>query len=300
MDKIQKWQINQRQALPLYIKEGYTAKRIKSWFDYWDGAIYVSFSGGKDSTVLLHQVRKMYPNVPAVFVDTGLEYPEIRDFVKKVDNVKWLKPIMPFTRVIEKYGYPVVSKRQARYIHDLQNPTNKNEATRNLRLTGLNRKGIMCPTMKLSKKWRFLIEAGFEISDKCCDIMKKHPLDEYAKKTGRKVLTGMMASESNRRELQYKKYGCNAFNTKKPFSWPMAFWKDLDVWNYIKKYNISYSKIYDMGEVRTGCMFCMFGVHLEKSPNRFERMKISHRKQFDFCIKNLGCGKVLDFMGVNY
>ena len=54
------------------------------------------------------------------------------------------------------------------------------------------------------------------------------------------------------------------------------------------------------GAKRTGCMFCMFGVHLEKEPNRFQRMALTHPKQYEFCIHKLGCGKVLDFLGVPY
>ncbi len=106
--KLEPWQLKQRQVLPLYLKEAYTEKRIKDWYTHWHGNVSVSFSGGKDSTVLLHQVRKIYPEVPALFVDTGLEYPEIKDFVRTIDNVTWLKPKMPFHKVIEKYGFPVV------------------------------------------------------------------------------------------------------------------------------------------------------------------------------------------------
>ena len=72
--------------------------------------------GGKDSTVLLDLVRRIYPDVPAVFIDTGLEYPELREFVKTIDNVIWLKPSMNFRKVIETFGYPIVSKRIAGYI----------------------------------------------------------------------------------------------------------------------------------------------------------------------------------------
>ena len=92
MAKLELWQLRQRQGQPLDIKEQLTANRIKAYYEQLGGNVYVSFSGGKDSTVLLHQVRRMYPNVPAVFIDTGLEYPEIRDFVKTIDNVVWLKP----------------------------------------------------------------------------------------------------------------------------------------------------------------------------------------------------------------
>ena len=88
-----------------------TDERIKEWVEeFGEDGCYISFSGGKDSTVLLHLVRKLFPNVVAVFVDTGLEYPEIRDFVKTFDNVVWLKPKQNFRQIITKYGYPFISK----------------------------------------------------------------------------------------------------------------------------------------------------------------------------------------------
>ncbi|TRZ53405.1 MAG: class V aminotransferase, partial [Dehalococcoidia bacterium] len=93
--------------------------------------------------------------------------------------------------------------------------------------------------------------------------------------------------------------GCNAFDDKKPKSWPIAFWTKEDVNNYIKKYNLATSSIYNT-EKRTGCMFCMFGVHMEKGSNRFQRMKHSHPKQWEYCINKLGCGAVLDYMGIEY
>lgn len=103
--------LKQLQALPLHLKVALTKSRIRQWVnEFGTDGVYVSFSGGKDSTVLLHLVREIYPEVPAVFCDTGLEYPEIRDFVKTFDNVVWLKPKMTFRKVIEKYGYPFISK----------------------------------------------------------------------------------------------------------------------------------------------------------------------------------------------
>ena len=103
--------LKQLQALPLHLKVSLTKSRIRQWVnEFGTDGVYVSFSGGKDSTVLLHLVRELYPEVPAVFCDTGLEYPEIRDFVKTFDNVVWLKPKMTFRKVIEKYGYPFISK----------------------------------------------------------------------------------------------------------------------------------------------------------------------------------------------
>ena len=104
-------ELKQWQALPLNIKVRMTEERIRAWINtYGEEGVYVSFSGGKDSTVLLNIVRNNYPNVPAVFVDTGLEYPEIRKFVKTFDNVEWLRPKLTFKQVIEKHGYPFISK----------------------------------------------------------------------------------------------------------------------------------------------------------------------------------------------
>ena len=104
-------ELKMRQALPLESKVAMTKLRIREWVhEFGEDKVYVSFSGGKDSTVLLHIVREMYPNIPAVFSDTGLEYPEIRDFVKTFDNVIWVKPKMNFKQIINKYGYPFLSK----------------------------------------------------------------------------------------------------------------------------------------------------------------------------------------------
>src|SRR5690554_2266552 len=97
------------QALPLEMKVLKTQQRIREWITrFGTDGVYVSFSGGKDSTVLLHIVRELYPDIEAVFVDTGLEYPEIRQFVKGFENVTWLRPKMRFDEVIKKYGYPVI------------------------------------------------------------------------------------------------------------------------------------------------------------------------------------------------
>jgi 3'-phosphoadenosine 5'-phosphosulfate sulfotransferase (PAPS reductase)/FAD synthetase len=290
-----------RQSMPLDMKEVLTEQRIRQWYEHFNGQVYVSFSGGKDSTVLLNIVRKLYPHVPAVFVDTGLEYPEIREFVKTVDNVVWIKPKIPFNEVIKKYGYPVVSKKVARFIQDLQNNKGNNLATKNLRLTGFNRAGIYCPSQKIPKKWLKLVGSEFRCSDKCCEIIKKEPLKRFHKKEKRFPITAVMACESSMREKQYLSQGCNAFDSKtNKISMPMAFWTENDIWEYIKKYNIPYSKIYDMGEKRTGCTFCMFGCHLEKSPNRFERMKISHPNYYKYCMENLGIAKLLDFLNIKH
>lgn len=100
------------QALPLDLKVARTQQRIREWVDYWGkDHVCVSFSGGKDSTVLLHIVREMYGNdIPATFVNTGMEYPEIQRFARTFDNVEILYPKMAMSEIFRKYGYPVISK----------------------------------------------------------------------------------------------------------------------------------------------------------------------------------------------
>lgn len=289
MAKLEHWQLKQRQGQPLDIKEQLTANRIKAYYERLEGNVYVSFSGGKDSTVLLHQVRRIYPNVPAVFVDTGLEYPEIRDFVKTIDNVIWLKPKMPFTQVIEKYGYPVISKETAQKIREVRG--SKSEKLKNKRLYGDE-----WGNGKLSEKWKFLINAPFKISDRCCYVMKKEPIKKYEKEAGRGAIVGTMAADSRLREGSYLQHGCNSFENR-PMSTPMAFWLERDVWDYIKKYGIEYSKIYDMGYSRTGCMFCMFGLHMDES-NRFDRMRKTHPQIYKYCMDKLGLREVIRYCGI--
>jgi 3'-phosphoadenosine 5'-phosphosulfate sulfotransferase (PAPS reductase)/FAD synthetase len=290
---MERWQLTQMQSLPLEVKIEKSKQRIREWYEAWDGQVYVSFSGGKDSTVLLHIVRSMYPDIKAVYVDTGLEYPEIREFVKTQTNVEWIKPKMPFTDVIKHYGFPIISKEQSAFIDEYRNT--KSEKLKNTRWNG-NKYGMG----KISKKWKFLVNAPFKISDKCCDVIKKKPIEKFEKKTGMKPFIGSMADESIKRVQDYLRYGCNAFDTKRPISRPMGFWTEQDVWDYIKTFNLSYSKIYDMGYTRTGCMFCCFGCHLEKEPNRFQKMKLTHPKIYDYCINQLGLGIVLDYINVNY
>ena len=292
------YRLQLRREYPLSMKLHFTRLRIKQWYEYYEGLVYVSFSGGKDSTVLLDIVRSMYPDVPAVFCDTGLEYPEIRDFVKRIGNVVWLRPEMNFRKVLQHYGYPVVSKKMAQYIGEVQRT--KSPSLRKLRLTGIKKNGDHSPMSAISKKWHYLVDADFKVSEKCCDVMKKKPLNKYSKETGRVAYVGVMASEGGNREHNYIKYGCNAYETKHPTSKPLAFWRETDIWEYLHTFNLPYSKIYDMGYSRTGCMFCAFGAHLEKGPNRFQQMEITHPKQWKYCMVNLGMKPVLDKIGVDY
>ncbi|MEE3405404.1 MAG: phosphoadenosine phosphosulfate reductase family protein, partial [Acutalibacteraceae bacterium] len=84
----------QMQSLPLDIKIIMTQRRLLDWYNHYDGLTYLGYSGGKDSTCLMHIIRSIpyLSDIPAVYVDTGLEYPEIRDFVRSFGNVTILRP----------------------------------------------------------------------------------------------------------------------------------------------------------------------------------------------------------------
>jgi len=285
-----------------------TQTRIIEWYQHWEGKVYVSFSGGKDSTVLLDLARRIYPDIEAVYVDTGLEYPEIRSFVKTKDNIDWIRPKIPFNQVIEKYGYPIISKEVSRDIGVAKNKPDGKTAEKFKKDSEYTKKygDRWC-----LEKYAYLIDAPFKISNKCCNIMKKNPLKKYQNKTGLKPIIATMASESVLRKKDWLEKGCNAFDNKNPISKPMSFWTEQDVLTYLKKFDIDYCLIYGdiieqdkklktTGLERTGCMFCMYGIQSEKEPNRFQRMAITHPKLHDYCINKLGCGKVLDYIGVDY
>lgn len=310
MDKMT---LKMRQGMSLEDKIRFTKRRIQEWVEYWgEDGVYVSFSGGKDSTVLLHIARELYPNIKAVYVDTGLEYPEIKEFVKSFENVDVLRPKMSFIEVIKKYGYPIVSKEVSECVANARKHLQDNNKyiTHYNKLMGLEEYANIFKMYSCSK-WKFLLDAPFKISNQCCNIMKKSPAHKYHKDTGRVPIIGTMAQESRLRTKQYLKQGCNGFNNKIPTSTPMAFWTEQDVLNYIKNYNIGYCSVYGdliekngklefTGCHRTGRVYCAYGCHLEKEPNRFQKLAISHPKLYDYCINKLGFGEVLDYIGVNY
>lgn len=248
MDKMPRhypWELAQMQSLPLEAKITMTKNRIRQWYEYYNGDVYVSFSGGKDSTVLLHIARSIYPDISAVFCDTGLEYPEIREFVKTVDNVTWVKPKMNFRQVIKTYGYPVASKETSKRIYELRHHNLSEEYRTRL----LGRAGV--PAWKsVPKRWLPLVDAPFEVSSKCCDVMKKRPFHAYEKETGRVSIVATLADESALRRNSWMQYGCNAFSKNSPQSRPMSFWTEQDVLEYLNTYQVPYCSVY--GEI-TNC-----------------------------------------------
>lgn len=402
------YDLQQMQSLPLEAKEIMSDQRIVQWFEYWNGEVYVSFSGGKDSTVLANLCAKVCQRygwtLYLLFCNTGLEFPEIQKHVKQY--AEWLRhiyqikveltivrPKMRFDEVLKRYGYPVISKQVSNAVRNARkNIRNKKYSLRLCQLgvheseyggleipEGYDFHNIVAKSKFRKTKYRFLLDAPFESSEQCCDVMKKKPASEYEKATGRKPIVGTLASESMLRENNWLRHGCNAFGKKKPSSQPLSFWTEQDILHYIKAHmqpsldavwqealnargfrrrrakkllkSIGYMKsiicsVY--GEIvvddkaaeiegqinlidylgcheesdilkttgcdRTGCIFCMFGCHLEKEPNRFQRLKETHPRQYEYCIgggemvdgkwqpskEGLGLGKVLDYIGVKY
>lgn len=324
------------QSLPLDVKIIKSQQRIKEWVDFYgEDGVYVSFSGGKDSTVLLDIVRKIYPKIEAVFVNTGLEYPEITDFVSQYNNVRIIYPSKNFKRVIVEHGYPVISKEVSNVIDGAR----KGSISRLKRLDGVLKNGNKLSDFNIPQ-WKFLLKAPFKISDYCCNEMKKKPFHKVQKKP----IIGQLAEESKKRLDGWCESGCNAFNGDTPQSNPLAFWTNNDILTYIHTYNLKIASVYgdivpdDKGQIpgqtnlhditgnyqnctfktteckRTGCMFCLFGAHLEKGEGRLERMKHTHPKRYEYVIgggefndqglwipnsKGLGFKFVIDWLNEN-
>lgn len=368
-------ELYQWQALPLNIKVRMTAERIRNWVnEFGEDGVYLSFSSGKDSTVLGHIIREVcgYKNIPFVFVDVPTQYPELKEFAKTFDNLVILKPKISFAQVCEKYGFPMISKEVSncvsgarKYVKYLDSQKSKNTILTDRQtipyacymadLLGIDRRinkqneqykslqmgvipsGSEYRLRRLNgeltdskgnysqfnqEKYKFFLDAPFEISDLCCDIMKKKPAHDCEKKTGRKPIIATMASESVMRTQKWLQDGCNAFNVKRPHSNPMSFWTEQDVLLYIKENNLPICSVYGevvtdyeaMGQCenqmsfadfgifdkerpllkttgcqRTGCVLCGSGCHLEKE-SRFLRLKETHPKFHNllYILKNNG------------
>lgn len=303
--------LKRMQAWPLEKKVQVSQAKVLEFAEKLDNQIYVSFSGGKDSTVLLDLVRRVFPDAPAVFIDTGLEFPEVRDFVKSVGNVTWLKPDMNFRKVIETYGYPLISKEVSQKIYEARRNPNSVVARRfspdNEYFTKYDGRYSMA-------RYNWLKDSNIPISHLCCEIMKKRPAKKYETKTKQHPITGIMAWESSLRKTNWYRHGCNAFEGKRPKSNPLSFWTEQDILEYIYKNDLNYASIYGdivlgnngyytTGRDRTGCLWCPLGSQTEKEPNRFQRLKETHPKLWEYCMKpwndgGLGMREVLEFIGV--
>lgn len=213
---------------------------------------------------------------------------------------------MRFDEVIRKYGYPFISKEVSQRVYEARkNP--KSRAT-----DRFDKESEFCKKYGFKyclEKWKPLFNVDFSISHMCCRVMKKKPVYEYGKTTGKTAMTAQLAEESLLRIGQWLKSGCNAFDALHPQSKPMSFWTEQDILRYIKENNLPIASVYgdivygekdgaqyantlcDCGSKlcttscdRTGCIFCGFGAHLEKGESRFERLKRTHPRQYEYCM----------------
>lgn len=271
-------ELQARQGWTLEQKIDHSVGAIEAFVARTGKVPYVSFSGGKDSTVLLDLARRFVDrDMKGVFCNTGNEWPEIVRFVRQTENVTIIRPEITVREVLERYGFPLISKEQAQGIREAK--YTKSEALLDKRLNGSRNSNYK--SGKISDCWHFLIKANFDVSERCCDCLKKRPFHKYEKETGEAPILGIMTEESDMRKFQYiRRGGCNSFEGRIA-SFPISIWTAKDSDEYLRKFKIPYSTIYDNPGVRqTGCMFCGFGAHIGNGFSRFELLNTLHPKAY--------------------
>ena len=254
----------------LHIRQGWTLKQkidhslgvIDQFVSRMNGQVYLSFSGGKDSTVLLHLCEIIKPDIKCVFVNTGCESIDVVRFVNKLKdqghNIEIIRPKLTPRQVWEKYGFPLVSKDQAFKIDLVRKNPNSKSALKFMRDSN---------QFTISKGFRYLCDTEltkYNTSAHCCDKLKKEPCKQYEKQTGLRPIVGTLASESMLRETAYLRIGqCNSFAEGHEKSYPLSIWTDSDIWQFISDNNIELAEIYSKGVDRTGCVCCGFGAQLK-------------------------------------
>ena len=322
------------QSMPYEFKRAHAEETALAFYEHPEimGNCYVAV-GGLDSITLFLFLRSIGLDVPGASV-SRLEDISIQRIhkelgitrlqsAKKADGTHWTKP-----EIIREFGFPVLSKETAGKISLLQNPSEKNATVRHAIITGEtgayggNRKNTR---MKMSQKW--LRKFGgyeneregtdyavpdFKVSDKCCYYLKEKPCDDYARETGRFPYMGLMASEHGRREKALMINGCNYISPKTKRSCPFAIFSRQDILTLALELQVPVPEIY--GEIasdtdgtlrttkaqRTGCSMCGFGIHLEKRPHRFDRLRETNPKEWAYWMYDVGWGHVLDYIGVGW
>lgn len=289
----------------LDIKISNAMHRIEDLYYSTNGKCYVSFSGGKDSTVILAIIKmceEIYTipkhGIKAVFCDTGIELAATRQFVNWVrdnwyGNVQIIRPEKSFYHVTKEYGKPMKSKMKSEYLSRYQR--GKSESAKQFSFKQLmaiddtkDNPSQYYKSTKLANKDLHLMHPDFDIqvSNKCCDILKKKPFLDWKKQNHMKgYLTGLRSSEGGARELATIKRVqaggklCTATRGDTIIKMPIIDWTDEDVDQFIKQYKVPLSKAYtEYGMRRTGCMGCPFARELKDNlkvlwdyePNRYK------------------------------
>lgn len=229
---------------------------------------YISFSGGKDSTILHYLVDQALPNnrIPRVFINTGIEYNDIVSFVKsmaeKDDRFIIITPKIPIKQMLKKYGYPFKSKEHSLYVSVYQNSGVTRTITRYLQPEE-NRKKFMCPKVL---RYQFTEDFNIKISNKCCFKLKKEPFAKWQKENNKSIaMTGMRKQEGGqRRNIK----GCiitDKDGSVKKFHPLLVVDDDFEDW-FINKFQIKLCRLYypPFNFERTGCKGCPFARNLQE------------------------------------
>lgn len=274
MEKVTSEELTERQAWPWKQKVDHSLGVIDQFLARMEGKAFVSFSGGKDSSVLLDLCRKIKPDIKAAFFNTGMEFPDIIRHIRQLKeqgyDIEFINAKKKPAEIWSQYGFPLVSKEQANKLWYMKNDPESKTAG-----VGYGENSMH----NVSYCWRFLVNETFDCNSKCCDVLKKNPSHDYQKRTGLYPIIGTMASESLLRKEQYLlRGGCNSFDGKKIFSTPLSIWTDEDVWAYINDRHLKIADIYSKGVRRTGCVCCGFGAHLEQG--RFDTLYQLYPKMY--------------------
>ena len=246
---------------------------------------YISFSGGKDSTVLSNLVDLAIPNnaIPRVYANTGIELNMIRDFVlemqKTDDRIVVIKPSVPIKQMLDKNGYPFKSKEHSLYLSEYQRMGEKSACYNRYLFPSENRKRYGCPKIL---RYQFTKKFNIKISKKCCDELKKKPIKNWAKENNKTFcITGLIREEGGTRN------NISCFNLKQKKFHPLApVTKEWENW-FIDKYNIKICDIYKSpyNFERTGCKGCPFAIDLQKELDILEKYFPTERKQCEYIWK---------------
>lgn len=258
---------------------------------YGEDNFYISFSGGKDSTVLSTLVDMAVPGnaIPRVFADTGIELKMIRDFVlelqKADDRIVVIKPSVSIKKSLEEHGYPFKSKYHAHYLERFSRigmcDSIKHYLGENVKGTTWGEQST-CPK-KL--KQQFDDHYKLKISDKCCVNLKEKPLEVWAKENKKPyAILGVMRSEGGRRERST----CLSFKGKKlrAFQPMVSLTEEWEEW-FIKEFDIKICDIYKppYNFTRTGCKGCPFALKLQNELDTLEKFFPAERKQCEMIWK---------------
>lgn len=255
--------------------------RIKREYERTNGQIYLSFSGGKDSTVLAHLIMMadLPTKIPFVFSNTGIEMDAISRFVREFDypNIVIVKPKKPFSQIIKQYGKPAISKLKSNALktyqrHKDENPL-KTARARQLIIGDREKNGVVIPgrnAYKLANRHLQFVhpDTDIKISSVCCDYLKKEPFNTFEKEHDmRGVYSGVRTSEGGVRSIAYA--SCVSIKKKhdREFiaSMPIIDWDDALINEFIETYDIKLSDAYTVyGCERTGCCGCPYSPRLTR------------------------------------